>query len=272
VSAEAKDESGWQLVVDCRGLSDDERDLIAGELWCHSITGIEERADELVAGFESERDAHVASAGLAAPSTVVAVRDDSYLDEWRRFAQPWIIGRLFVRPAWVLADRPTETTEIVLDPQRSFGSGAHPSTRVALTLLQRHDLRGRTVLDVGCGSGVLAIAACALGASRALAIDIDAAAIEATLANAHRNGVADRIDARVAEPAHLDTPVDLVIANVLPSIHRDVAGPITRLAHVVVAAGLFETQVDDVVDAYRAKLESLVVDHGWAGLDLRVRL
>jgi ribosomal protein L11 methyltransferase len=262
--------AGWQLVVDCRGLSADERDLIAGQLWSHPITGIEERVDELIAGFVSERAARVARRGLPTPSMVVAVTDDSYLDEWRRFACASTIGRFFVRPSWIAAEPPVGATEIVLDPQRAFGSGGHVSTRLALTLLQQRDVRDRTVLDVGCGSGVLAIAACLLGAARVLAIDIDPAAIEATRDNARRNAVADRIDARVAEVADLDAPVDLVVANVLPSVHRAIARPIARLTRVVIVAGLLEGQIDAVVAAYHARVHATLVEDGWAGLELRV--
>ena len=132
---------GWQLVVDCRDLTTDQRELVMAELWSHPITAIEERGDELVAGFEREHEARTAASELAVPSAVVAVTDDSYLDEWRQFARPWAVGRLFVRPSWMAADLPDGAIEIVVDPQRSFGSGGHPSTRLALALLQRHDLR-----------------------------------------------------------------------------------------------------------------------------------
>jgi ribosomal protein L11 methyltransferase len=261
---------GWQLVVDCRALSVDERELVAADLWCHPITGIEERGDELVVGFVSESDARAAARDIDVPSAIVEVVDDGYLDEWRQFARAWTVGRLFVRPSWIIADAPAGAIEIVLDPQRAFGSGGHPSTRLALELLQKHDVRGRVVLDVGCGSGVLAIAACALGARQAIAIDIDPDAVATTIANARRNGVGERVDARVATASDIETSVDLALINVLPSVHRTVARSITGLTPIVIAAGLLEAQIDEVVTAYRGRLDASIVDEGWAGLDLRV--
>jgi ribosomal protein L11 methyltransferase len=263
--------AGWNLVVDCRGLRDDERELLAGELWGHPISAIEERADELVAGFADECAARAAAGALRAPATVVEVVDDGYLDEWRRFAVASSVGRLFVRPSWVNARRPAGAVEIVVDPHRSFGSGAHPSTHLALVLLQEHDLRDRTVLDVGCGSGVLSIAACALGAARVVAIDVDPDAVAATRANARRNGVGERVDTRVATPHDVAEPFAVAVANVLPSIHREIAPEIRRIAApLVIVSGLLDAQVDDVESAYRARRITLSRQDGWAALSLRV--
>jgi ribosomal protein L11 methyltransferase len=265
---------GWQLVVDCRALSFDRRDLVAGSLWCHPITAIEERADELVVGFATEADARTAARELPAPWRVEEVVDDSYLDEWRRYAQPWTVGRLFVRPSWVETAGPAGTIALVIDPGRTFGSGGHPSTRLALALMQQHDLRDRSVLDVGCGSGVLAIAAVVLGASRAVAIDIDASAVAVTLANARLNDVCERVDAVVASPHDLEArsdlaaPIDLVVANVLPSLHRSVARTLARLSRTVIVAGLLDAQRDEVVAAYGARCVAMQSDEGWSALTL----
>jgi len=262
---------GWQLVVDWRALGAAERELLIGELWSHPISGIEERDDGVVAGFVNEAEVRAAASELRVPSTIVEVLDDSYLDEWRQFARPWSIGRLFVRPSWVDAVGPPDAIEIVIDPQRAFGSGAHASTRMALALMQQLDLRANTVLDLGCGSGVLSVAAAALGATRIEAIDIDADAVAATLDNAWRNGVNDRIRARVATIDDVAGDFDVVVANVLPTVHREVAEGVRRAArHFVVVAGMLDAQLAEVESQYRAARVALHHEDGWTALMLRV--
>jgi ribosomal protein L11 methyltransferase len=126
--------------------------------------------------------------------------------------------RLLVRPPWVPAPPGAGRAVVVVDPGRAFGSGTHASTRLALAALDRLVRGGERVLDAGCGSGVLGIAALALGAGHAVGVDRDPAALEASRANAARNAVEDRL---VVTPAPLDDvvaseePFDLVVANLL---------------------------------------------------------
>ena len=261
----------WQLIVEWSALDESQRELLTGELWCHAITGIEERHDVVVAGFTTEAAARSAAAGLALPATVLEIVDDAYLDEWRAFARPWRVDRLFIRPSWVDAVAPSGTVEIVIDPERSFGSGAHASTRLALQLLQRIDLEGRTVLDVGCGSGVLSVAAAALGATRVEAIDIERGAVEATMTNARRNKFDDRIRARVASIDGVGEEFDVVLANVLPSVHREIAHDVRGRAWLfAIAAGMLEGQAAEIESAYGATTVASRVETPWIGLLLQV--
>jgi ribosomal protein L11 methyltransferase len=127
---------------------------------------------------------------------------EGWEENWREFHHGVRVGRFWVGPPW-------ET--IVVDPGRAFGTGAHPTTRLTLELLQT--LSPGSLLDVGCGSGILSIAAAKLGFAPVLAVDLDEAAVEATLANARVNGVevaARRSDALADELP----PVDAVLANV----------------------------------------------------------
>ena len=266
----------WQLIVDWHALGEDERELLIGELWCHDISGIEERDDVAVVGFSSEFTARAAAVAIdrairSVTSTIVEVADDSYLDEWRAFARPWRVDRLFIRPSWVEAAPPPDTTLIVIDPARSFGSGAHASTRLVLELLQQIDLRGRTVLDIGCGSGVLSLAAAALGAARVDAIDIEPGAVDATMTNARRNEFDDRIHARVATIERVDTPFDVVVANVLPSVHREIANDVRGRAWLfAIAAGMFEGQAAEIASAYGATTVATRAEDQWIALLLQV--
>jgi ribosomal protein L11 methyltransferase len=153
------------------------------------------------------------------PAEVLAVDIDGALDAWRPFAGPVRVGdRLVVRPPWVRAELRAAAAEVVIDPGRAFGSGTHASTRLALAALGRLVGGGERVLDAGCGSGVLGLAALALGAARAVGVDHDPAAIAASRANAARNLVADRCtvtDRALDEVVAAEGPFDVVAANLL---------------------------------------------------------
>jgi ribosomal protein L11 methyltransferase len=137
-------------------------------------------------------------------------------DAWRDFHRGVVVGRCWVGPPW--EQPPQGVLAVAIDPGRAFGTGAHPTTRLSLELLQ--ELEPRSLLDVGCGSGVLSIAAAKLGFGPVTAVDVDGAAIEATRANAARNGVglaADCADALV-EPL---PATDAAVANIaLDAVER----------------------------------------------------
>ena len=134
---------------------------------------------------------------------------DGWEDSWRSFHKPIRVGRLWVGPPWETPD--ADSLSVVVDPGRAFGTGSHPTTRLCLELLQ--DLPAGSVLDVGCGSGVLAIAAAKLGFAPVIARDLDEAAVSATRENAAANGV--EIDVARAD-ALVDSlpPADLGVANI----------------------------------------------------------
>jgi ribosomal protein L11 methyltransferase len=175
-----------------------------------------------------------------------------------------ISDKLWVVPSWAAAPDP-EAVNLVLDPGLAFGTGSHPSTRLCLQWLERSIRGGERVLDYGCGSGILAIAAQRLGASVALGVDVDPLALLAAQANAQRN----RVDARFinAETAP-DFRADLVVANIL-------ANPLILLAPVlaghtaqggrIALSGILETQAHEVMAAYAPWFELHIgtSDGGW---------
>ena len=166
---------------------------------------------------------------------------------------------------------------VALDPGMAFGTGLHPTTRLCLAALEAVADRGRLadarVLDVGCGSGILAIAAVRLGARRALGVDTDPIAIEATTANARRNRLVRRIDARLGSLPTGEPPFDVVVANLIagvlvplaPALHDEL-----RPGGVLVASGIFIDREGDVRAAFETA--GLVVDERgvegeWVALD-----
>lgn len=222
---------------------------------------------------------------------LVEVDGDRWLDAWRDHARPQPAGhRLVVVPAWLDDDRGHDgRIPVVLDPGRAFGSGGHASTRVALAALDAllvdvppRDAEaegggptrggatgaGPTVLDVGCGSGVLAIAALLLGAGRARAVDVDPEAVRATAENAARNGVADRLEVDDRSLDDVPGPYELVVANVLaPTLVELAPGLVAHLApggHLVLA-GMLDDQAARVVTAVERAARAADRSGGAAG-------
>ena len=129
---------------------------------------------------------------------------------WRTFHHPVVVGGVWIGPPW--EPRPVDLPSVVIDPGQAFGTGAHPTTQLCVDLLS--SLERGSLLDVGCGSGVLAIAAARLGFAPVTALDDDPVAVEVTVANAALNHVA--LDVRVADALHgAMPPVDVAVANVL---------------------------------------------------------
>lgn len=149
---------------------------------------------------------------------------------WRAFHRPVVIGRLWIGPPWETPH--PELLAVVIDPGRAFGTGAHPTTRLCLEWLQ--ELRPGALLDVGCGSGVLAIAAAKLGHGPVTAIDADPAAVEATLGNVTLNGV--DLDVRLVDAQREPLPpAHAAVANIALGAVEAIAPKLE--SHVVITSG-----------------------------------
>lgn len=167
--------------------------------------------------------------------------------------------RLWIVPSWHESPDPT-AVNLILDPGMAFGTGSHPTTRLCLEWLERNVTEGCTVLDYGCGSGILAIAAARLGAARVAGVDIDPQAVEAARANAERNGVT-ALFADSAEPVAGE--YDVVVANILSNPLRVLAPAIC--AHVrpggrLALSGILREQVDEIIAIYARWLPLQVAD------------
>jgi ribosomal protein L11 methyltransferase len=187
-----------------------------------------------------------------------AVRVDEvatgWQERWREFHRPARVGPLWIGPPWL--DPPEGAAVVIIDPGRAFGTGAHATTRLCLEMLAELD-RG-SLIDVGCGSGVLAIAAVRLGFDPVFAVDSDPAAVEAAAVNARTNRV--DVEPRLADALRDPLPpVDVAVAN-LTSDAVEALGP--RLdARLLVASGYLECEVP--APASFRRLERRVTD-GWA--------
>jgi len=219
--------------------------------------------------------------GLGSPASLARdqwVVEENWADEWRKHARPIRLGeRLLILPSWV--DEPADVGLVVvrLDPGIAFGTGSHVSTRLALALLERHAFPGCHVADVGCGSGILSIAAALLGAGSVSAVDVDPLAVEATVRNAERNDVD-----RLVQAIELDGPragrYDVVVANITPKVIAGMMGPLAsaiRPGGVLILSGILEERAPEVLGAAEgnAGLEFVerVDSEGWTGIVFRGR-
>ena len=221
--------------------------------------GVEEEweGDTVVlAGYADDGPPPGAPAGLRAEAV-----DPGWRERWREFHRPVRAGRLWVGPPWAEPKEPA----VVIDPGHAFGTGAHGSTRAALVLLQRLD--PRPVLDLGCGSGVLAIAAAKLGFAPVAAYDADRGAVAATAENARANGVAlDRVE-RLDLRAGLPPAADVMCANLMRPLLLRVADLLQERPRELILSGLIDHEADEVATAFAPLRERRrVSSKGWTAL------
>jgi ribosomal protein L11 methyltransferase len=208
---------------------------------------------------------------LPALDAIVPVEDADWVRLTQsQFPPTQIAADLWIVPSWHEPPAP-RAINIRLDPGVAFGTGSHPTTRLCLRWLAQHRPRGLRVLDYGCGSGVLAIAAARLGAREVIGTDIDPQAID----SARANSAANRVSARYTSPDHLPGgSFDVVLANILANPLRLLAPALTaRVAAggALVLAGILERQADELLSVYRAADTALALqvwdlDEGWVCL------
>ncbi|WJY14786.1 50S ribosomal protein L11 methyltransferase [Pectobacteriaceae bacterium CE90] len=196
------------------------------------------------------------------------LEDKDWEREWMDNFHPMQFGkRLWICPSWREIPDPT-AVNVMLDPGLAFGTGTHPTTSLCLQWLDGLDLQGKTVIDFGCGSGILAIAALKLGAARAIGIDIDPQAIQASRDNAQRNGVSERLELYLPQNQPTDLSADVVVANILAGPLRELAPLISELPKTggyLGLSGILATQAVNVAAAYQDKfqLDPVVEKEEW---------
>ncbi|MDX7998951.1 50S ribosomal protein L11 methyltransferase [Xenorhabdus sp. Reich] len=181
------------------------------------------------------------------------LEDKDWEREWMDNFHPMRFGnRLWICPSWREVPEP-DAVNVMLDPGLAFGTGTHPTTSLCLQWLDGLDLAGKTIIDFGCGSGILAIAALKLGAKHAIGIDIDPQAIQASRDNAERNGVSDQLSLFLSKDQPNDLECDVVIANILAGPLRELApiiGSLPKSGGLLGLSGVLASQAEGVAEAY----------------------
>lgn len=188
------------------------------------------------------------------PMVATTLEDKNWIRAWMDQFKPLKFGQhLWICPSWLSVDE-KDSVVVMLDPGLAFGTGTHPTTSLCLSYLDSLDLKDKDVLDYGCGSGILAIAALKLGANSASGVDIDEQALIASKENAKRNGVEDKLQLVMGTDKKLDLPqFPITVANIL-------AGPLAELEPIIASltqsggklalSGILTEQADSVIEAY----------------------
>ncbi|MGB3052782.1 MAG: 50S ribosomal protein L11 methyltransferase [Polyangiales bacterium] len=257
-------------------------------LWELGATGLEERDQTtlvrdaesgravVIAAFPDETSAQYALREMRSEyeADILYVPQADWATEWRRgFGAQRIGKRLLLHPSWEPAQSKPGDVVLTIDPENAFGSGDHETTRLVLQVLDERVAGGERVLDVGCGSGVLSIAAVRLGARSAFATDIDEDSVIVTARNAELNGVAPGVRASTQPLAEVDGVFDIVLANietrVLMHMPKDLQA---RLAPdgLLVLSGILRPERDELLAAYAPmKLEACLEEGEWCACVLR---
>lgn len=265
--------------------------LLAAEAWDLGAAGIEERdhttidragqlgEDEgqvlLVISFSNFDDAEQALAHFEEHEpTLVVLEGDQWRDEWKKYFEPSrVSGRLCLQPPWKAWQGNADDVVLTIDPGRAFGTGLHETTRLVLKVIEASVRGGERVLDVGCGSGILAIAALKLGAASAVCVDNDPDVVPITLENATVNGVGDPLQASATPIEEVEGSYEHVYANIQAHILVPMADALrARVAPggILVLSGILEEYADGVQEAFRPwHCAERHQDNEWVALVLR---
>lgn len=257
-------------------------------LWELGATGLEERDQTtlvrepaggyvvVVAAFADEASARHALRELRPEfeADLTYVPHQDWAVEWRRgFTAQRIGQRLLLQPSWEQAESAPGDVVLTIDPENAFGSGDHETTRLVLTVLEQRISGGERVLDVGCGSGILSIAAVRLGAECAVAIDIDQDAVSVARRNAALNGVISSVETSTEPLSHVSGIFDVVLANIetrvlirMPDALRIRVAP----EGFLVLSGILRHEREELLAAYASmKLEECLEEGEWCACLLR---
>ncbi|QBJ10212.1 50S ribosomal protein L11 methyltransferase [Rahnella aceris] len=227
--------------------------LLWGDTDAIGLYDAETDMDEVIVMLENEP-----LLGKGFVHRIEQLEDKDWEREWMDNFHPMRFGeRLWICPSWRDVPDPN-AVNVMLDPGLAFGTGTHPTTAMCLQWLDSLDLTDKTVIDFGCGSGILAIAALKLGAKHVVGIDIDPQAIQASRDNAERNGVSERLSLYLPKDQPDNLSADVVVANIL-------AGPLRELAPLISVlpvagghlglSGVLASQAQSVADAYKDQFE-----------------
>ncbi len=231
---------------------------------------------DIVALYDAEMDMDLAITIIKASGLlqddfaykIEQLEDKDWEREWMDNFHPMQFGeRLWICPSWKAIPDP-DAVNVMLDPGLAFGTGTHATTALCLEWLATLDLKGKTVIDFGCGSGILAIAALKLGASKVVGIDIDPQALLASKDNAERNGVADQIELYLPQDQPNGLVADVVVANILAAPLRELSDIIkghVKPSGLLAMSGILDTQAESVASFYsdQFQLDPIAEQQEW---------
>lgn len=266
---------------------------IEGEAWIEDLVKLPDRvmvrayipedsaAEELKARLlDGLRYLHQISPAVPTNPGYSIVREEDWAEAWKVHYKPLRVGEnFFIRPEWTDVLPGPEDIEIVLDPGMAFGTGTHPSTQLCLIGLESQAVPGAAVLDLGCGSGILGIAAARLGAASIRAVDTDPLAVKSTAENAALNGLLERFtiaQGSLEELLHEGAQFDLILVNILAKVIIPMCdsglGQVVKPGGVAIFSGIIEEQADDVEAALRRTGLTPYRRHqmtDWVGIEAR---
>ena len=217
--------------------------------------------------------------GLSAKIEVVGVNEEDWANSWKEYYKPLHIGnKIVIVPAWERYEKQEGEVIVTMDPGMAFGTGTHETTRLVIDLLERYTEKGASVLDVGTGSGILAICASKLGAGKCYAYDIDPVAVRVAKDNVESNGcdniVCEQSDL-LKSVEMLEGGYDLITANIVADIIIRMTPDVGRFMHkdtVLLASGIISERAHDVIGCFEANGFAIVErleDNGWCALAVK---
>lgn len=235
----------------------------------HVYISPEENPAEAIA-FLSER---YNAEGIAHEISTASCAEEDWINNWKKYFKPIPVGeKLLIRPIWEQEYDPQGRAVLNLEPGIAFGTGTHETTRLCLELLEQFVGPSSEVLDVGCGSGILSVAAILLGASRATGVDIDPLAVKTTVQNAQRNHVAQRFTAVCGDLTDkVEGQYDIVVANIVADVIIQLTQDIDRYMKpdaVYLMSGIIDTREQDVTAVLNGHFQILErrEERGWVAL------
>ena len=202
------------------------------------------------------------------------LEEEAWATAWKAYYKPFRVGRrLVVKPTWEACEMQPEEILIELDPGMAFGTGSHPTTTMCLELLEQHLQPGQKVIDVGTGSGILAIAAARLGASEVVAIDLDPVAVKTARENVELNGVDHLVTVAVGNLLHnQELRADVLVANIIADVIILLAPAAARVlppGGVLIASGIIAGRLDEVRQSLLAQnlvIGEQLINGEWAAI------
>lgn len=240
----------------------------------HIYLNPEENAAEALA-FLSER---YSAEGIDHEIECVSCEEEDWLNNWKQYFNPMPVGeKLLIRPTWRENYDAGDRTVLNIDPGVAFGTGSHETTRLCLETIERYLKDGMSVLDVGCGSGILAIACLLLGAKDAVGVDIDKTAVKTAIENAQINNVSERFTAICGNLTDkVSGKYDLVVANIVADAIMFLSKGVMEFMNddtVYIMSGIIDTRKDEVIASIENDFEIIEIleDNGWVCLAAKIK-